>query len=89
MPPFDKIKDEDFAPAYTAALAEHLKEVDAIANRRTRRRSKTRWSGWSAGAGARRGWIICSDLAGANTNPDPEVESEMAPKLSAHTMRSF
>ncbi len=48
MPPFDKIKNEHFAPAYTAALAEHLKEVDAIANKRTRRLSKIRSSRWNA-----------------------------------------
>ncbi|MGZ5504213.1 MAG: dipeptidyl carboxypeptidase II, partial [Chthoniobacterales bacterium] len=31
-PPFDKIKNEDYAPAYTQAMAEQLKEVEVIAN---------------------------------------------------------
>src|SRR5688572_265591 len=31
-PPFDRIKDEHFAPAFAAGMAEQLKEVDAIAN---------------------------------------------------------
>jgi peptidyl-dipeptidase Dcp len=31
-PPFDKIKDEHFAPAIEAGMREQLKEVDAIAN---------------------------------------------------------
>jgi peptidyl-dipeptidase Dcp len=30
-PPFDRIKDEHFAPAFAAGMAEQLKEVDAIA----------------------------------------------------------
>jgi peptidyl-dipeptidase Dcp len=31
-PHFDKIKDSDFAPAFNAGMAQHLKEVEAIAN---------------------------------------------------------
>src|SRR6202030_1568947 len=31
-PPFDKIKDEHFAPAIEAGMREQLKEVDSIAN---------------------------------------------------------
>src|SRR5262245_53387176 len=31
-PPFDKIKDEHFAPAIEAGMREELKEVDAVAN---------------------------------------------------------
>ena len=30
-PQFDKIKDSDFAPAFDRGMAEHLKEVQAIA----------------------------------------------------------
>ena len=32
VPAFDKIKVSDFAPALEAAMAENLKEIDAIAN---------------------------------------------------------
>ena len=31
-PPFDKIKDSDYQPAFDAAIAERAKEIDAIAN---------------------------------------------------------
>jgi peptidyl-dipeptidase Dcp len=31
-PQFDKIKDSDFAPAFDKGMAEHLKEMEAIAN---------------------------------------------------------
>ena len=34
VPPFDQVKVEDFKPALTAAMAEHLTEIDAIANRK-------------------------------------------------------
>ena len=30
-PAFDKIRNEHFLPAYTAGMAEHLREIDAIA----------------------------------------------------------
>lgn len=32
VPPFDKVKIADFKPAMTAAMAEQLAEIDAIAN---------------------------------------------------------
>ena len=31
-PPFDKIKDSDFAPAFDRGMAEHLKEIESIAS---------------------------------------------------------
>ncbi len=30
-PPFDRIKDEDYAPAFAAGMAEHAREIRAIA----------------------------------------------------------
>lgn len=32
VPPFDKIKVEQFVPAFEAAMSEKQKEIDAIAN---------------------------------------------------------
>ncbi|MDE2511948.1 MAG: dipeptidyl carboxypeptidase II, partial [Elusimicrobia bacterium] len=32
FPPFDKIKDADFTPAFEAGMAEQRREVDAIAH---------------------------------------------------------
>ena len=31
-PPFDKVQDADYAPAFTAGMAAHLAEINAIAN---------------------------------------------------------
>ena len=35
-PPFDKIKNEHYSPAFDVAFAENKKEVDAICNNRAR-----------------------------------------------------
>ncbi len=86
MPPFDKIKDENFAPAYQAALAEQLKEVETIANLKDEPTfDNTLVALERSGQTLTRVDNIFSNLAGANTNPAiQKVESEMAPKLSAH-----
>ncbi len=86
LPPFDKIKDEHFAPAYQAALAEQLKEVEAIANQKDEATfENTLVALERSGQTLTRVDNIFSNLAGANTNPAiQKVESEMAPKLSAH-----
>ena len=31
LPPFDKVRPEDFVPAFEVALAEHRFEIDALA----------------------------------------------------------
>ncbi|MEO5720992.1 MAG: M3 family metallopeptidase [Chthoniobacterales bacterium] len=87
LPPFDQIKNEHFAPAYTAALAEHLKEVEAIAeNKDDPTIENTLVALERSGRSLTRVDNVFSNLAGANTNPQiQEVESEMAPKLAAHT----
>ncbi len=85
-PPFDKIKNEDFSPAYAAALAEHLKEVEAIANQKDEATfDNTLVAMERTGRTLDRIDNIFSNLAGAHTNPVlQKTEAEMAPKLSAH-----
>lgn len=86
MPPFDKIKNEHFAPAYTAALAEQIKEVEAIANQKDAPNfENTLVALERSGRTLDRVDNVFSNLAGANTNPEiQKVESDMAPKLAAH-----
>lgn len=86
MPPFDRIKDEHFAPAITQGMAEQLKEVDAIANKREPATfENTVVALEKSGQTLSRTQRIFSNLTGANTNPTLQaVEKEMAPKLSAH-----
>ena len=86
LPPFDKIKNEHFSPAYAAALAEQLKEVETIANSSEPATfENTLVALERSGQTLERVDNIFSNLTGAHTNPDlQKVESEMAPKLSAH-----
>lgn len=86
LPPFDKIKNEHFAPAYEQGMAEQLKEVDAVATNH----EKPTFAN-TVVALERSGRLLArvdktfSSLSAANTNPTiQEVEAAMAPKLAAH-----
>src|SRR5438105_8062762 len=86
LPPFDKVKDEDFVPATEAGMQEQLKEVDAIAANT----EKTNF-GNTVVALERTGKLLdrvqrtFSNLNAADTNPARQkIETELAPKLSAH-----
>ena len=84
-PPFDKIKDEHFAPAYEQGMADQLKEVEPIANNPAAPTFENtivalERSGQLLGRVDR----VFSNLASANTNPQlQKIETEMAPKLAA------
>ena len=86
LPPFDKIKSEDFSPAYGVALAEHLKEVETIANNKEEPTfENTIVALEKSGRTLDRVNNTFSNLTGAHTNPVlQKTESEMAPKLAAH-----
>ena len=85
-PPFDKIKDEHYPPAYEQGMAEQLKEVEPIANSSEQPSfENTIVALEKTGVLLGRVDRIFSNLAGANTNPAlQKTESEMAPKLAAH-----
>ena len=86
LPPFDRITNESFAPAYAAGMAENLKEVELIANNpEPATFENTIIALERAGQLLDRVDRVFSNLSGANTNPAIEaVEKEMAPKLAAH-----
>jgi peptidyl-dipeptidase Dcp len=86
IPPFDKIKDEHFAPAIERGMAEHLKEVDSIAaNSEKPTFENTIVALERSGQLLERVERIFNSLTSANTNPTlQKVETETAPKLSAH-----
>jgi peptidyl-dipeptidase Dcp len=85
-PPFDKIKNEHFAPAYVQGMADQLKEIAPIANNpEPPTFENTIVALEKSGDLLGRVDRIFSNLASANTNPQlQKTESEMAPKLSAH-----
>src|SRR5215203_912258 len=86
FPPFDRIKSEDFSPAFTVALPEHLQEVEAIAaNKEEPSFDNTIVALEKSGRTLDRVNNIFSNLTGAHTNPVlQKTEAEMAPKLAAH-----
>jgi peptidyl-dipeptidase Dcp len=85
-PAFDKIKNEHFLPAYAAGMAEHLREIEAIANDKAAPSfDNTIVAMERAGELLARVSATFSNLQTANTNDVLDaVDREMSPKLAAH-----
>ncbi|MBV9492915.1 MAG: peptidyl-dipeptidase Dcp [Acidobacteria bacterium] len=85
-PPFDKIKDSDYKPALERGMKDNLAEVEAIANNKAEPTfDNTIVPLEKAGAVLNRTAKVFFNLSQSNTNDTiQEVESDMAPKLSAH-----
>src|SRR5213082_3162780 len=86
VPPFDKIKDEHFAPAMEQGMREQLKEVEVVANNSERPTfDNTIVALERTGRLLDRAERTFSNLNACNTNPAlQKIETEMAPKLAAH-----
>jgi peptidyl-dipeptidase Dcp len=86
LPPFDKIRDEYFVPATEAGMQEQLKEVDAIAADAEKATfDNTVVALERTGRLLDRTQRTFSNLNAADTNPTRQkIETELAPKLSAH-----
>jgi peptidyl-dipeptidase Dcp len=85
-PPFDKIKDADFAPAMEAGMREQLKEIEPIANSPEKPTfENTVVALEKTGRLLDRAETTFSNLNSCNTNPAlQKIEEETAPKLAAH-----
>ncbi|MGY3041721.1 peptidyl-dipeptidase Dcp [Rhodanobacter sp. TND4EL1] len=85
-PPFDKIKDSDFGPAFDRGMAEHLKEIDAIAgNAEAPTFDNTIIALEKSGQVLSRTSTVFFSLVGADTNDARKaIQADYAPKLSAH-----
>ncbi|HEY0661900.1 MAG TPA: M3 family metallopeptidase [Lysobacter sp.] len=85
-PPFDKIKDSDFGPAFDRGMAEQLQEVNAIANHRAATTfENTIIALEKSGRTLYRATAVFYNLVGADTNDArKKIEAEYAPKFSAH-----
>ncbi|WP_426103670.1 M3 family metallopeptidase [Massilia sp. TSP1-1-2] len=90
-PPFDKIKDSHYQPAFIAGMRENLKEMDAIANNaQAPTFDNTIVAMEKSGQLLNRVRTIFSSLQGANTNDKLDaIDREMAPKLAAHSDAVF
>ncbi len=86
-PEFDEIKNEHYTPAFEKGMADHMAEIDAIAERAdSPTLENTIIAMEKSGALLDRVATVFFSLTSANTNDAMEkIRSEMAPKLSAHS----
>lgn len=86
VPPFDKIKDEHFRPAFDEAIKRHNIEIDSIANNEEEATfQNTIVALENAGSALSQVGTIFGNLNSANkTDSLTALSSEMAPILSAH-----
>jgi peptidyl-dipeptidase Dcp len=86
-PAFDRVRDEHYAPAFTQGMAEHLREVEAIANNPADPTfENTLVALERSGELLGRVQRLFFNLVGAHGNDALRaVEKDMAPKLSAHS----
>jgi peptidyl-dipeptidase Dcp len=86
-PVFDKIKNEDFAPAFEEGMRQQSAEIDAIAaSRAAPTFANTIVAMERSGQLLNRVSTIFYNLVGCNTNDTLNaLDKEMAPKLAAHS----
>ena len=86
LPPFDKIKDADYRPAFEEGMAAQRKEVDAIAhNAEAPSFDNTIVALERSGRELARVSTVFFNLTSSNTSDElDKIQGEMAPKLSAH-----
>ncbi len=87
VPPFDKVKDEHFKPAFEEALKQHKLEIDSIVNNTEEPTfSNTIVALENAGRLLSQVSTVFFNLNSANTNDTIQaIAKDMAPVLSAHS----
>src|SRR5438309_1292383 len=90
LPPFDRIHDGDYLPAFHAGMREQLKEVERIAhNREPPTFENTLIALERAGQLLRRVDATFGRLNACNTNPKlQDIDTEMAPKQKSTRLTS-
>ena len=90
-PIFDKIKDEDFKPAFDYGLKVHDAEISKIANNKAKPTfQNTVLALETCGVDLGRATGIFYNLTGANTNPTlQKIEADYAPVFSAHNDKIY
>ena len=86
LPPFDKIKDSDYVPAFEAGMRAQREEVAAIAhNAQPPTFENTVVALERTGLFLDRVNTVFSNLNASNTDPEMDkIDTEMTPKLTAH-----
>ena len=87
LPPFDRIRAEHFPPAFEAARAAHLAEIEAIAAQADAPSFENTIAALDrSGRAYYRVEGVFHNLAASETSPAlQQVERELAPKLAAHS----
>lgn len=87
LPPFDRIDNQDIAAALEAGMAQQKREIDLIAqNSAEPSFENTVVAMERSGELLNRASTVFGNLSASNTNPELEkLQTEMAPKLSAHS----
>lgn len=85
-PPFDKIKESDYAPAFAEGMKQELREISAIANAKSVPTfENTIVAMEKTGRMLARVNATYQAVVRANTNPAlDKIQSDVAPKLAAH-----
>jgi len=85
-PPFDKIKDTDYQPAIEAGMAQHLKEIQAIADNPAPPTFDNTFTAMEkSGRLLDRAMSAFNGVTGANLDPElQKVKDVEDPKLAAH-----
>ena len=85
-PPFDKIKDSDFAPAFDRGMADQLAEMNAIVNdAQAPTFENTIVAMEKSGRILDRATTVFFNLVGADTNDArKKIQAEYSPKFAAH-----
>lgn len=91
VPPFDRITEEHYLPAFRAGMAEQRAEVDAVISQEGEPTfADTLVSLERSGRLLQRVSLAFFNLSGADTNPRlQEIETEIAPELAAHSDAIF
>ena len=86
VPPFDKIENEHFMPAYEEAMLQHNAEINAIINNAEEPSFENTIVAFDkSGELLRKVSAVFGGLRGANTNDQmQEIAKEVTPKMSAH-----
>lgn len=86
VPPFDKIKNEHYIPAFEKGMKEHMKEIQAITSNPDVPDFKNTLELFDrSGALLEKVSLVFFGLNGANTNPEmQEIARKLSPLLSRH-----
>jgi peptidyl-dipeptidase Dcp len=86
LPPFDKIRDEHYLPAFYAGCEQQLEEIQAILDSGEATFENTIVAMERSGKLLERVLLVFFNKSSSDTSPElDKIEAEVAPKLAAHS----